>query len=192
MSAEWTGARQRTGSSFDEPGVGVSDRTGLSSGTDVDALIDRALPEVYRYAVRLTGGDRGAAEDLTQDAFVELARHLRSHPEDVLDVGWLVVVVRRRWVDRLRKRRREDERLAFLEPPVEHEPDWSLVEGGVALSCLGQLAEHQRAALIFRYVDDLSLHEVADLLGRSPAATESLLARARRALGHLVEEARHG
>ena len=170
----------------------MSDRTDVDGGTDVDALLDRALPEVYRYAIRLTGGDRSAAEDLTQDAFVELARHLRARPEDALDVGWLIVVVRRRWVDRLRKRQREEERLAVLEPPVEHEPDWSLVEGGPALSCLGQLAEHQRAALIFRYVDDLSLHEVADLLGRSPSATESLLARARRALARLVEEARHG
>lgn len=170
----------------------MSDRIEVSGGTDVDALIDRALPEVYRYAVRLSGGDRPAAEDLTQDAFVELARHLRSNPQAVLDVGWLIVVVRRRWVDRLRKRQREEERLAVLDRPVEHEPDWSIVEGGLALSCLGQLPEPQRAALIFRYVDDLSLDEVAELLGRSPSATESLLARARRALARLIEEARHG
>ena len=70
------------------------------------------------------------------------------------------------------------------------EPDWSLVEGGIALDGLAQLPAAQRAALVFRYVDDLSTAEVAELLDRSVAATESLLARARRELARIVSEAR--
>ncbi len=43
-----------------------------------------------------------------------------------------------------------------------------------------ELAEHQRSALVLRYFDGLPVPEVADRLGRSVHATESLLVRARR------------
>jgi RNA polymerase sigma-70 factor (ECF subfamily) len=43
------------------------------------------------------------------------------------------------------------------------------------------LPPDQQAVLSLRYLDDLSVPEVADVLGRSVHATESLLARARRA-----------
>jgi DNA-directed RNA polymerase specialized sigma24 family protein len=72
------------------------------------------------------------------------------------------------------------------------EPDWAAIGGSEALGCLGLLGDTQRAALIFRYVDDMSVAEVAEQLDRSLSATESLLARARRNLAELVTEVRHG
>ena len=58
------------------------------------------------------------------------------------------------------------------------EPDWDSIGTDTALELLGQLTHDQRAALIFRYIDDLAVRDVAELLGRSVSATESLLARA--------------
>jgi RNA polymerase sigma-70 factor (ECF subfamily) len=72
------------------------------------------------------------------------------------------------------------------------EGDWSRVEGGEALTALARLAADQRAALVFRYIDDLPVSDVAALLDRSAVATESLLARARRELARYIEEARRG
>ena len=46
---------------------------------------------------------------------------------------------------------------------------------------LQRLGPHHRAALTLRYMDDLPVPEVADLLGRTVHATEALLVRARRA-----------
>ena len=47
------------------------------------------------------------------------------------------------------------------------------------MEVLAGMNPSQRAALTLRHVDGLSVPEVAGLLGRSTAATETLLARAR-------------
>jgi len=160
---------------------------------DVDRLLADGVPELYRYLVRLTGGDRQAAEDLVQETCLALVRSLQDDPSADLSVGWLIVVGRRRFLDRLRRERRESARLERVGvTPESIEPDWSVVDGGVALDGLARLPSAQRAALVFRYVDDLSTAEVAELLDRSVSATESLLARARRELARIVGEAGHG
>jgi RNA polymerase sigma-70 factor (ECF subfamily) len=156
-------------------------------------LLERAIAEAYRYAIRLTGGDRVAAEDLVQDACVAFAAHARAHDDPPLSVGWMIVVVRRRFVDQLRRTSREQARLARAGVADDVlEGDWSRVEGGEALTALARLAADQRAALVFRYIDDLPVSDVAALLDRSAVATESLLARARRELARYIEEARRG
>lgn len=56
-------------------------------------------------------------------------------------------------------------------------------EGDPAVqAALDSLSSRQRAVLLLRYVDDYSVSEVADAMDLSYQATESLLARSRRAL----------
>ena len=57
-----------------------------------------------------------------------------------------------------------------------------------ALAALSQLSAYQRAALTLRYVDGLSVAEVAEHVDRSIHATETLLARGRAALRRIYEE----
>jgi RNA polymerase sigma-70 factor (ECF subfamily) len=52
----------------------------------------------------------------------------------------------------------------------------------------GLSAEH-RLVLVLKYLDDLSVVQIAATLGKSPQAVESLLARARRALVRGVQGA---
>ncbi len=52
---------------------------------------------------------------------------------------------------------------------------------------LGQLGSHHRSALTLRYVDGLSVADVAETLGRTLHATEALLVRARLAFRGLYE-----
>jgi RNA polymerase sigma-70 factor (ECF subfamily) len=127
--------------------------------------------------------DRALAEDLVQESCLALVRALITSADASVDVGWLMVVLRRRYVDHVRRSQREASRFARLAAADEgSEPDWSGVGEGRALTALGKLPGAQRAALVFRYVDDLPVREVAEMLGRTVSATESLLARGRRAL----------
>jgi RNA polymerase sigma-70 factor (ECF subfamily) len=64
------------------------------------------------------------------------------------------------------------------------------IEQTVGLAALARLGPHHRAALTLRYVDGLSVTEVATELGRGTQATEALLQRARRAFRRAYEEVR--
>jgi RNA polymerase sigma-70 factor (ECF subfamily) len=173
----------------DVSGDGVTQRAVDGS---VAALVQRGAPAVYRYLSRLTGGDRALTEDLTQEVCLSLVRHASGSGAEALDVGWMIVVARRRFADHLRRSARDQRLYEALGPSDrEIEPDWT-GRSGDALACLGRLDPRQRAALVFRYVDDLSVREVASLLGLSNEATESLLARARHTLARIVTEVRNG
>jgi RNA polymerase sigma-70 factor, ECF subfamily len=157
---------------------------GLASVTDDDlvALYDRSVADVYRYASRLCGGSRADTEELVQDTYMALVRHVRSSPGADVSVGWLLVTCRNRFVDvaRATERRRRREVVATAGERVVEEPVDPVAAG--ALAALAGMPALQRAALVMRYVDDLSVAEVARGLDRSVRATESLLARGRTAL----------
>lgn len=152
-----------------------------TSDADVMALYERTVDDVYRYASRLTGHHRAATEELVQETYLALVRHVRREPEEPVDVGWLIVTCRHRFLDDLRGSRRrqrrerlaEDATTAAAASPRTDDP---------RLDAVAVLPSDQRAALVLRYVDDLPVPEVARALGRSVHATESLLARARTAV----------
>jgi RNA polymerase sigma-70 factor (ECF subfamily) len=135
---------------------------------------DATFDEVYRYAARLTGS-RAAAEDLTQDVFVRLVRAARSGSVTTIGDGWLITTLRRLFIDRVRSSTSERARLMVVANQPAAEP-----ERGDHESLLAGLTDRERAAIVFRYVDDLPVGEVAALLGSSVRATESLLQRAKR------------
>ena len=112
---------------------------------------------------------------------MRLVRSVRSDGLTTVGIGWMITTVRRIHIDSLRSREREQRRLRAVAAPS------SLPVSGPAStdsaeipSMLDGLADGERSALILRYVDDLSVADVADLMGDSVRATESLLQRAKR------------
>jgi RNA polymerase sigma-70 factor (ECF subfamily) len=144
--------------------------------------------DAFRYASRLTGGDRAQAEELVQDAYLSLLRSARAGAVAEVGAGWVITAVRHRFLDTLRAAGREERRLrlAWVRPVDPPDPpdgiDGSVLDG-VALSA------RERAALVLRYVDDLPVLEVASALGTSVRATESLLARAKAKVRSEVRDA---
>ena len=143
-------------------------------------LYERTVVDVYSYLASRTG-DRGVAEELTQDVFVAGARRVAAG--DVVDVAWLIGVARHKLVDHWRSLAREDRMLALVDTsewsrPVE---DSVAIDPGLAGVVLAALNPTYRAALVLRHVDGLSVRAVADHLGRTVEATEQVLSRARAA-----------
>ena len=160
------------------PAVGPPPDPGLLS------VYDRALPEVYGYLL-VRCGQRALAEDLTAETFLAAV-----HAGDVpISVGWLIGTARHKLVDHWRRLEREERGLRLLDGgrPDTEDPWDAELDALRARQVLGELGPHHRAALTLRYLDGLSVPEVADHLGRTLHATEALLVRARAAFRHSYE-----
>jgi RNA polymerase sigma-70 factor (ECF subfamily) len=164
-----------------------------ASGTDLLALYDRALPDVYGYLLARCR-NRADAEDVTADVFLAAVDAVQRAAVAEMTVGWLIGVARHKLVDHWRRSERDRRRLeavatdAVTADPPGGWPDH--IDVLAARDTLAGLGAQHRAALTLRYLDGLSVPEVAEVLGRTVHATEALLVRARRAFRAAHEEVR--
>ena len=148
---------------------------------------DRTLPQVYRYLLSRCGGEVHLAEDLTQQAFVEAVRHPDRFDGRANVVTWLCAIGRHKLIDHYRRSGRDHRRGSEL-VLVSHRDPWADSETRDSVErALDRLPSDYRLALIFRYLDDLPVRDVAAVLGRSESATESLLSRARESFRRAYE-----
>jgi len=150
-------------------------RRHLSWQLDFEQLVDEHQSMVFSLAWRLTG-DRGLAEELAQDVFLELDRHLPNLGSANHARYWLRQVTLHRATDALRRKRTKaaslgtdvweelEERHGFMEADSESPLGMRVEE------MLARLPEPQRAAIVLRYQEDLSPDEIAVML-RAPVAT---------------------
>ena len=148
---------------------------------DLLAVLDAELGTVYAFVLRRCG-DRALAEDLTSDVVVRAVRETKRTGA-VVTPAWLTTVARNRLVDHWRSTAREQRRLglAWSDPDGDEWVDDGMpLEPEVVNQAMRRLPPDHQAVLSLRYLDDLSVPQVAAAIGRSVHATESLLARARR------------
>jgi RNA polymerase sigma-70 factor (ECF subfamily) len=158
-------------------------------------VFDSSLPRVYGYVFSRCG-QRALAEDLTAETFLAAVDAVRRTDPPAVSTAWLVGVARHKLVDHWRRQAREERGLNALgSPDPQSEDPWDeRLDALRARDVLVTLAPHHRAALTLRYLDDLSVPEVAALLQRTVHATEALLVRARTAFrrSYAVEEGDDG
>jgi RNA polymerase sigma factor (sigma-70 family) len=132
-------------------------------------------------------GDVGLAADAVQDAFVEAIEHWRDGGVPPNPGGWLATTARRKAVDRLRRARAGQEKLALLAATLteaddgEDHADEEML-GMIFACCHPALPRESQIALTLRAVCGLTTAEIAAaFLAGEPAMTQRLL-RARKAL----------
>ena len=159
-------------------------------GTVLLSVYDRALPQVYGYLLPRCG-NVALAEDLTAETFMAAVDAVRRRTVPSMSVAWLIGVARHKLVDHWRRQAREERNLmvAHAEPVPNDDPWDAALDAARAREVLATLGAHHRAALTLRYLDGLSVPEVAEHLGRTVHATEALLVRARVAFRRSYEEA---
>ena len=155
-----------------------------------DEFYDRALPVVYGYLLRLCGGDRDEAWDLTQDSWIIVVDRLAQGQSDKATIGFLLSVARSRYLDSWRRRQRMQRKLRLVWAG-SREAESAELSAGKVLDHLSVCSDEHRAVLMLAYVDDIAIAEIAQMLGSSVSSTYSLLARARDELrSHLTEDLR--
>lgn len=166
----------------------------------VDPREAQLVDAFERWSARVNGfvlarcGDEALAADVTSDVFVAAARAIGGDRPEQVTLPWLLATARRRLIDQWRLQRTRRKTLVWLvAQPVE-------AAGSIAAArplfdpervrrALDSLSESQRSALTMRYLDEMSVSEVADALDMTYRAAESLLARARRSFERSWEEA---
>ena len=142
--------------------------------------------DVYGF-VLVRSGDRSTAADVTTEVFIAAARAVGGDKPEQVTRSWLLTTARRRLIDQWRRQgsqRRTVDRL-LAERSDEAAPT---VDPALVRAALDSLPDNQRLALTLRYLDDLSVSEIADELGLSYRATESVLARGRRSFKRAWEK----
>jgi RNA polymerase sigma-70 factor (ECF subfamily) len=155
-----------------------------------DDFYDRALPVVYGYLLRLCGGDREQAWDITQDTWVTVVDRISRGRTDNPTVGFLLAVARSRYIDTWRRQRRLQRKLRLVWAGAR-ESESAEPSAGSVLEHLSTCSDEHRVVLMLAYVDGIPTAEIAQMLGCSVSSIYSLLARARNELrSHLTGDLR--
>lgn len=158
-------------------------------------LHDRLFPELYRYAHFRTG-DPSIAEDVAAESFLRLLEAVRRKrgPSGPRARGWLFGTASHLIADHFRRRfgRPED---SISDGVPTHEPGPSQVSekkdaARSMRSAIARLTPDQQRVLDLRFHAEMSVIEVAEILGKQPNAIKALQFRALTALRRALEEER--
>jgi RNA polymerase sigma-70 factor (ECF subfamily) len=147
---------------------------------------------IYRYTYARVG-DASVAEDLTAQVFLKAFEGLPNYePRGAPFSAWLYRIAHARTVDywRQQQRRREVDLFDTL-PAREPQPEEVVVaksEWSAALGLLAQLTDEQRDVIILRFIEEMSLAEVAETLDKTVGAVKALQHRALASLARLQRE----
>lgn len=144
-------------------------------------MIEPFRGDLYRYCRRLTG-DVWDAEDLVQDTLLKAFGRLGFNDEGIRHPrAYLLRTATNLWTNRVRRRKIEPTAgdlsdAALSDPEAAHE----LADAVSAL--FETLAPQERAAVVLKDAADLTLSEIADILGTTIGAVKSALHRGRKRL----------
>ena len=142
-------------------------------------LFEWHFDAVYHFCLTLAGGRQDMAEETTQQAFVTAARHVRRfNPRRGTFRAWLLGIARNRFMKvRSKELRNRGHQRQFLEEASGSEkvnrPHLFVYE------VLAELPVHYRSVLEAKYLEGLTVNQIAEANRSTPKAVESLLARAR-------------
>lgn len=149
-----------------------------SDSARFDALYELHFERVYGFIAGRVH-DRATAEDLTSEVFCKALANLRSYEwRGIPFLAWLLRIAANAVIDRSQRASREH---PIADDPPDHgvKPDMRAIENRARLFQLVKgLPETQRRVVQERFVDQRSIREIAERLGRSKGAIKQLQLRA--------------
>jgi RNA polymerase sigma factor (sigma-70 family) len=147
----------------------------------VRALLDQFGPAVYGFVYPRVGGHNEAADDVTQETFIEAVRSAATFRGESSLRTWLCAIAKRR----LSRHYESERRTELVRSGLAAVPDLAADAGAdidrrdEVTRALGTLSPLHRQVLVLKYLDERSVEEIATELGRSRVQVQSLLQRAR-------------
>lgn len=167
----------------------------MSDGPHFKNVYDRHVRMVFNLCLNYVQ-NREEAEEVTQDVFVKVYDGLGEFRAEAAVRTWIYRIAINCCLDHVKARKRKKRSLFNLfrshDDLAEQVPGSAFDHPGVQLEHreaterifqgINALPEQQRTALLLKTMEGLSQNEVAEVMGVSAKAVESLLSRARRKL----------
>jgi len=179
-----------------EPADGeLAQRAAGGDRSAASVLIQRHHPAVRRFLRRLTGRD-DLADDLAQDTFVRLLRYIDRYDPSYPMRTWLLTIARRLTINHARRDRRsipsdDFSRVQSNGPapsePVEQMDQQALLRKQLD-AALTVLTDRQRQAVVLFHQQQLSVQDVAEVMGLPTGTVKSHLHRGRAAMRQYLIE----
>ena len=161
-----------------------------------EILVNRHQTAVLNLIYRFIG-DKAQAKDLAQEVFIKVWQAAKTYKPEAKFTTWIYRVStnvcfnelksarRKKWFQFLRLGDQHEESIedTFIDGSPSPEDLLLAKEKNRQISdALQSLPDNQRMALVLRRYDNLSYTEIAQIIGCSVSAVESLLVRAKRTL----------
>jgi RNA polymerase sigma factor (sigma-70 family) len=163
-------------------------RFALDPERSFERLYRKHVRDVYAFSLGILGNPDDA-EDVTQTTFMNAYRALARGDGIDNPRAWLLKIAHNVCRQRFRTAARRPQEVGLAHELadvfVEDEPP----AADEIRAALKHLAFNQRTVLVLREIEGLSYAEIADTMGTTPSAVETLLFRARRALREQLEAA---
>jgi len=151
----------------------------------VRALLDQTGSAVYGFIYGRVGGNAAVAEDLAQETFVEAMRSAHTFRGEALLRTWLCTIARRRIARYFESERKQAVAAAGF--AVAEPEDNDVDQRDEIMRALSALPPVHRQVLVMKYLDDLTVEQIAKEIGRTNIQVQSLLQRARAGLRRELE-----
>jgi RNA polymerase sigma-70 factor (ECF subfamily) len=169
---------------WDEPAVSrgaVGDRD-----AEFAQIFDEFSAPIHNYVLRMVG-DHDRAADITQDTFIKAYRKLDTLSEATSTRSWLYRIATNTAIDDMRRRRMvspmgDDAPTYANRPDLAPGPEAQVMAATLderVQRALMQLRPNHRQCLLLSDLDDMSAHQIGEVMGLSYAAVRTLLCRAR-------------
>jgi RNA polymerase sigma factor (sigma-70 family) len=170
----------------DRKPVAVTEQSQAASRA-VDDLYRRHGAEVYRYALAVLG-NHSDAEDVTQTTFLNAYRAIEQGVRPRKPANWLLTIASNSIKQRFRQESGRPRQVVLDHEIAGASADDEVPTVGELLTALARIPPQQRQALVLREFEGRSYKEIAEILGVTTAALETLLFRARRSLAEELEQ----
>jgi RNA polymerase sigma-70 factor (ECF subfamily) len=200
MAGRWSPVSPRTGAPPDNARLVAAHLAGDTRA--FQELVLRYRGRLLNFIARMIG-DRERAEDLVQEAFIRVHRHLHRFDQSKTFSTWIYTIASNLAKNELRNRSRsplvlyqslresrgeDDERPLQFEDSSSRPDDMfsnrhlrELVEATVA-----RLAAHHRQVFVLRELEGRSYERIAAITGSNLGTVKSRLNRARRAFAEMI------
>ena len=151
-------------------------------------LLDEVAPTVFGFLFARVGGDRPVAEDLLQETLLEVVRCASDFRGDAAVTTWMCAIARRRLARHYEHERKSAVTESRLRLVVPEQPEGEELERRDEVTrALGRLPAMHRQVLVLKYLDEQSVQQIAEQIGRTAVQVQSLLQRAREGLRRELE-----